>query len=168
MYVVSKFTRKRIQRMHKWSWTSTLNPYSLLRIVRPFLQYEGHNPEVVGSSSATNCDNSFHYVKATKAGPQMAHLNPRSRAQAQAQEAPRPHPAERSHPASSYYTARWIVPLTIPPSVVFVHGLTGDHEKTWTAHDESEPWPQTLLPSRLPTARILIFGYDASVVEQTL
>ncbi|KAK8038562.1 hypothetical protein PG993_006973 [Apiospora rasikravindrae] len=49
--------------------------------------------------------------------------------------------------------------------VVFVHGLTGDREKTWTAHNESEPWPQTLLPSRLPTARVLTFGYDASVAD---
>lgn len=55
--------------------------------------------------------------------------------------------------------------IDIHPSVVFVHGLTGDREKTWTAHNESEPWPQTLLPSRLPTARVLTFGYDASVAD---
>ncbi|KAK8120408.1 hypothetical protein PG999_004528 [Apiospora kogelbergensis] len=53
-----------------------------------------------------------------------------------------------SIPAASELTA-------IPPSVVFVHGQTGDREQTWTAYNESEPWPQTLLP----------FGYDASVVD---
>jgi hypothetical protein len=54
--------------------------------------------------------------------------------------------------------------LTIPhPSLIFVHGLTGDREKTWTAKDATEPWPKTLLPSKVPTARILTFGYDAYV-----
>ncbi|KAJ4288699.1 hypothetical protein N0V88_007230 [Collariella sp. IMI 366227] len=49
--------------------------------------------------------------------------------------------------------------------IVFVHGLTGDREKTWTASDASEPWPKALLPSELPTARILTFGYDAYVTD---
>jgi pimeloyl-ACP methyl ester carboxylesterase len=49
--------------------------------------------------------------------------------------------------------------------VIFVHGLTGSRINTWTARDETEPWPQTLLPSVLTTARILTFGYDASVTD---
>ncbi|KAH6957547.1 ankyrin repeat-containing domain protein [Ilyonectria sp. MPI-CAGE-AT-0026] len=49
--------------------------------------------------------------------------------------------------------------------IVFIHGLTGDREKTWIATDASEPWPKTLLPSKLPTARVLTFGYDAYVVD---
>ncbi|GAB1315441.1 hypothetical protein MFIFM68171_05651 [Madurella fahalii] len=49
--------------------------------------------------------------------------------------------------------------------LVFVHGLTGDREKTWTAHGASEPWPKALLPSKLPTARILAYGYDAYVTN---
>ncbi|KAK3896423.1 sesB-related regulatory [Staphylotrichum tortipilum] len=49
--------------------------------------------------------------------------------------------------------------------IVFVHGLTGDREKTWTASGWSEPWPKTLLPSELPTARVLTFGYDAYVTD---
>jgi len=52
-------------------------------------------------------------------------------------------------------------------SIVFVHGLTGDRERTWTAKGASAPWPQTLLPSRVPGARILTFGYDAYVVNWT-
>ncbi|KAE8366417.1 Alpha/Beta hydrolase protein [Aspergillus caelatus] len=49
--------------------------------------------------------------------------------------------------------------------IVFVHGLTGDRDATWTARDATEPWPKTLLPSILPTARILTFGYDADVAD---
>ncbi|KAL8388997.1 hypothetical protein RB595_008875 [Gaeumannomyces hyphopodioides] len=51
--------------------------------------------------------------------------------------------------------------------VCFVHGLTGDREKTWTAHGCSEPWPKTLLPGALAGARLrtLTFGYDAYVVR---
>ncbi|KAH9901850.1 hypothetical protein F4778DRAFT_771119 [Xylariomycetidae sp. FL2044] len=49
--------------------------------------------------------------------------------------------------------------------IVFIHGLTGDREKTWTAKDALEPWPKTLLPSKIPNARILTFGYDAYVAD---
>ena len=31
--------------------------------------------------------------------------------------------------------------------------------------DAFEPWPKTILPSRLPTARVLTFGYDAYVAD---
>ncbi|RYP74867.1 hypothetical protein DL771_002788 [Monosporascus sp. 5C6A] len=51
-------------------------------------------------------------------------------------------------------------------SIVFVHGLTGDQERTWTASGAGL-WPQTLLPSKIPNARILTFGYDANVVKFT-
>ncbi|KAK9357218.1 hypothetical protein V1504DRAFT_94113 [Lipomyces starkeyi] len=47
--------------------------------------------------------------------------------------------------------------------IVFVHGLLGDREKTWTAKSPP-PWPKTLLPECLPHARIITFGYDARVV----
>lgn len=50
-------------------------------------------------------------------------------------------------------------------SIIFVHGLTGDREKTWTAKGSSAPWPQTLLPSKVPDARVLAFGYDAYVAD---
>ncbi|KXX73750.1 Nephrocystin-3 [Madurella mycetomatis] len=47
--------------------------------------------------------------------------------------------------------------------IVFVHGLAGHREKTWTAEHALSPWPQALLPSKIPSARILTFGYDAHV-----
>lgn len=52
--------------------------------------------------------------------------------------------------------------------ICFVHGLTGDRERTWTADGESMPWPKTLLPPKLHKARILTFGYDAYIVRQSI
>lgn len=49
--------------------------------------------------------------------------------------------------------------------VVFVHGLTGDRERTWTYPANGICWPRDLLPQYLPDARILTFGYDAYVVR---
>jgi len=51
------------------------------------------------------------------------------------------------------------------PSIIFIHGLTGDREKTWTANSAVDPWPKTLLPSKVPNARVLTFGYDAYVTD---
>jgi hypothetical protein len=50
-------------------------------------------------------------------------------------------------------------------SIIFVHGLTGDRERTWTARGATSPWPHTLLPARVANARILMFGYDAYVAD---
>ncbi|KAL2683054.1 hypothetical protein Neosp_007517 [[Neocosmospora] mangrovei] len=51
--------------------------------------------------------------------------------------------------------------------ICFIHGLSGNREKTWRGHGHSEPWPKTLLPSKLPRARILTYGYDAYVVAKS-
>ncbi|RDW63403.1 hypothetical protein BP6252_10948 [Coleophoma cylindrospora] len=52
--------------------------------------------------------------------------------------------------------------------ICFVHGLTGDREGTWTAHGQAIAWPETLLPPKLPKARILTYGYDAYVVRKSV
>ena len=51
--------------------------------------------------------------------------------------------------------------------ICFVHGLTGDRTRTWTAAGQTQPWPQTLLPSRLGRVRILTYGYDAYVLRKS-
>jgi hypothetical protein len=57
------------------------------------------------------------------------------------------------------------MPLTLQQfSIVFIHSITEGREKTWTAKNASSPWPQTLLPTKIPDARILAFGYDPRVL----
>jgi Cdc6-like AAA superfamily ATPase len=51
--------------------------------------------------------------------------------------------------------------------LVFVHGLTGDRQRTWTHPHASEPWPKSILPRHFPEARILTHGYDAYVILRT-
>ncbi|KAI1325369.1 Alpha/Beta hydrolase protein [Xylariaceae sp. FL0255] len=49
--------------------------------------------------------------------------------------------------------------------IIFVHGLNGHRDHTWSAEKSSESWPRLFLPSSLPEARILTYGYDAAVVS---
>ena len=48
--------------------------------------------------------------------------------------------------------------------MVFLYGLTGYREKTWTAVGEADPWLRLLLLKDLPMARIITYGYDADVL----
>ena len=45
-------------------------------------------------------------------------------------------------------------------SIVAVHGLGGDWEKTWT-DDNGALWLRDFLPSQLPPARIMSYGYNS-------
>jgi len=58
--------------------------------------------------------------------------------------------------------------LSDPPNaivdIVFVHGLTGNRETTWT-HQNGTFWPRDLLRADIDTARIATWGYDADVVR---
>ncbi|VTT84040.1 unnamed protein product [Fusarium fujikuroi] len=47
--------------------------------------------------------------------------------------------------------------------IVFVHGLKGDCQKTWTDKASGSPWPKTLLPLEIETARVLTYSYDSTV-----
>jgi hypothetical protein len=50
--------------------------------------------------------------------------------------------------------------------ILFIHGLEGDRELTWTSDGADRPWPETLLPKELPDCRLLTFGYDATYIGQ--
>ena len=75
--------------------------------------------------------------------------------------------------AKMEYIDDLVVPNNPDLDIVFVHGLnpTGEEshaKKTWThSGDASHPatfWPQTLLPASIPSARILLFAYNSSIL----
>ncbi|KAI9763965.1 MAG: hypothetical protein M1840_008999 [Geoglossum simile] len=47
--------------------------------------------------------------------------------------------------------------------IVFVHGLWGGRESTWTK--DGVIWPKDLLSEDIPNSRILSYGYDSGVVR---
>lgn len=82
-------------------------------------------------------------------------------------------PRETDSSASASYLASSPFPSGIatlqdrPDAIVdicFVHRLTGDRARTWTANGQMEPWPRTLLVPKLRQARILTYGYDAHII----
>ncbi|KAH7237701.1 uncharacterized protein BKA55DRAFT_578152 [Fusarium redolens] len=62
----------------------------------------------------------------------------------------------------------WHSPEDAEVDICFIHGLSGNRDKTWTAHGQPNPWPAELLPSRLAKARLLTYGYDAYVVKKSV
>ncbi|KAK0704899.1 hypothetical protein B0H67DRAFT_363684 [Lasiosphaeris hirsuta] len=63
----------------------------------------------------------------------------------------------------------WGIRVLYSPSdaivdLVFVHGLKGHRENTWSQGENGPPWPQTLLPRKMQNARVLTFGYDATPI----
>jgi protein SERAC1 len=48
-------------------------------------------------------------------------------------------------------------------SIVFVHGLRGGRESTWTK--EGVVWPKEILLKDVVKSRILSFGYNSGVVH---
>ena len=76
---------------------------------------------------------------------------------------PSPEKREKSFPVGIKELHK---PKSAVVDLVFIHGLTGHRENTWTAKGStSGPWPAVLLSEKIPNARILTFGYDALVVD---
>jgi hypothetical protein len=46
--------------------------------------------------------------------------------------------------------------------VVAVHGLQGDSYQTWT-HENGTMWLESILPDKIPYARIMTFGYNSRI-----
>lgn len=53
-------------------------------------------------------------------------------------------------------------PLTDFSSIVAVHGLRGDAIRTWTHEKTGICWLRDLLPTEIPNARVLSWGYLAN------
>lgn len=64
----------------------------------------------------------------------------------------------RSLPRCSKHSIRLLTRLY---SVVTIHGLQGDIEKTWTHQPSQCFWPRDCLAHDVPAARILAYGYNA-------
>ncbi|CAG8006110.1 unnamed protein product [Penicillium salamii] len=70
----------------------------------------------------------------------------------------------------SYGLKVWTSPDEAEFDIVFVHGLAGHREQTWT---KNEPvtgkqilWPRDLLASEIRPSRIMGFGYDSAIVHR--
>ncbi len=58
-----------------------------------------------------------------------------------------------------------VEPQDASVDICFVHGLTGNRLTTWTADRQGNVWLETLLPEKVPHARILTYGYDAYITK---
>ncbi len=47
-------------------------------------------------------------------------------------------------------------------SIIAVHGLAGGRISTWTDTKTGKMWLRDFLPSNIPEARIITFGYQAN------
>lgn len=50
--------------------------------------------------------------------------------------------------------------ISLPFSIIAIHGLNGHREKTFTAAN-GVCWLSSLLPERFPNIRVMSYGYDA-------
>src|SRR6186713_2281792 len=93
----------------------------------------------------------------------------RTKAKAKGVESPIEPTAAESAPSSVNQYPVGIEVLKDPSSpvvdIVFVHGLTGNRDRTWTGPGSSQPWPAILLPEDVQGARISTYGYDADIVS---
>ena len=64
-------------------------------------------------------------------------------------------------PLSTSFCAVFDICETYCPSIVAIHGLGEHWENTWTAPN-GRCWLRDFLPSELPGARIMSFGYNAN------
>lgn len=54
--------------------------------------------------------------------------------------------------------------FTVYDSIIFLHGLRGSMESTWSK--DTVLWPRDLLPKDVPKARVYLFGYDSGITHR--
>ncbi|KAH6880024.1 hypothetical protein B0T10DRAFT_609642 [Thelonectria olida] len=64
-----------------------------------------------------------------------------------------------------YGIMAWTEPQGAIVDIVFIHGLRGHRERTWTVKNGSGFWPRDFLALEIPEARILTYGYDANIIR---
>lgn len=62
-----------------------------------------------------------------------------------------------------YGLASWHDGEKAEVDIVFVHGLRGGRESTWTK--DGVIWPKELLSKDIPKSRILSFGYNSGIIQ---
>ncbi|KAF4443335.1 hypothetical protein FACUT_1392 [Fusarium acutatum] len=62
----------------------------------------------------------------------------------------------------------WHSPEDAGLDICFIHGLSGNRDKTWIAPSQPNPWPAEFLPSQIAKARLLTYGYDAYVLKKSV
>ncbi|KIM82088.1 hypothetical protein PILCRDRAFT_484446 [Piloderma croceum F 1598] len=72
------------------------------------------------------------------------------------------HPNSRFPQPALYISRRREPSVHSFTSIVAVHGLDGEPNKTWTDPKTKAFWIKDFLPQDVPDARILNFGYNAS------
>ena len=51
--------------------------------------------------------------------------------------------------------------------IVAIHGLMGDHEKTWTHKQNNRSWLRDFLPNHVPDIRVMAVSYNADIAFST-
>ncbi|MCJ1334324.1 hypothetical protein MMC10_011032 [Thelotrema lepadinum] len=74
-----------------------------------------------------------------------------------------PEPQEKSYGIKVRYEPS--VEKNLVADIVFIHGLIGSADSTWTTEKGDVHWPSQLLCHDSADARISTFGYDADVVS---
>ncbi|RAK97066.1 uncharacterized protein BO80DRAFT_448750 [Aspergillus ibericus CBS 121593] len=66
---------------------------------------------------------------------------------------------------SNYGVSTWYTGEKPEVDIVFVHGLRGHREKTWTK--DGHLWPKEYLPTDIENCRLMSFGYDSNVIHSS-